>query len=123
MALRNERTGLLVAATLEPAFDSASRKRGLLGRDGIPASYAVVIAPSNMVHTFSMRFPIDIVIANRDGVVVKAVPGVPRRRIVAGWGGFAVLEMTAGRIDASETRRGHRLLLEPAADSEAKVSL
>ena len=70
MVLRNDRTGQVVAATLEPAFDSASRKRGLLGRDGLPSGYALIIAPSNMVHTFFMRFNIDILIASRDGKVV-----------------------------------------------------
>ena len=115
MVLRNDRTGQVVAATLEPAFDSASRKRGLLGRDGLPSGHALIIAPSNMVHTFFMRFNIDILIASRDGKVVKAAANVPARRIVGSWRGFAVVEMAAGAVSASNTRVGDRIsLVDPA---------
>jgi uncharacterized protein len=124
MSLRNERTGLVVAATLEPAFDSASRKRGLLGRDGLPENYALIIAPSNMVHTFFMRFPIDILFVSRAGVVLKAAPNVPARRIVGAWRGFAVVEMRAGALAGSETRAGDALsLVSPRLSAlAAKVS-
>ena len=123
MALRNQRTGLVVAATLEPAFDSASRKRGLLGRYGLPKSHALIIAPSNMVHTFFMRFPIDILFVSRAGLVVKAAADVPARRIVGAWGGFAVVEMRAGSLAGSGTRTGDTLSLsESSTDSTLKVS-
>ena len=109
--LINERTGLAVATTIEPAFDSASRKRGLLGRDGLQASHAIVIAPSNMVHTFFMRFPIDILVVAKDGRVVKARANVPARRIVGALRGFAVVEMAAGELARSGTAAGDRLVL------------
>jgi uncharacterized protein len=111
MSLRNERTGLVVASTLEPAFDSATRNRGLLGRTGLPAGHALVIAPTSMVHTFFMRFPIDILIVSRDGVVLKAVARVPARRIVGAWRGFAVVEMAAGSLAGTGTAVGDALLL------------
>jgi uncharacterized membrane protein (UPF0127 family) len=111
MALRNQRTGLDVATELEPAFDSASRKRGLLGRDGLAAGHALIIAPSNMVHTFFMRFPIDILFVSRSGIVLKAASRVPGRRVVGTLLGFAVIEMAAGALEASGTRRGDALML------------
>jgi uncharacterized membrane protein (UPF0127 family) len=123
LALRNQRSGLVVADTLEPAFDSASRKRGLLGRDGLPGSHALIIAPSNMVHTFFMRFPIDLLFVSRAGVVVKAAAGVPARRIVGAWRGFAVVEMRAGSLAGSDTRAGDMLsLVDRAAATPLKVS-
>jgi uncharacterized membrane protein (UPF0127 family) len=103
-----------VAATLEPAFDSASRKRGLLGREGLPERHALIIAPCNMVHTFFMRFPIDILIVSRAGVVVRASANVPARRIVGAWRGFAVVELRAGSLAESETRAGDALALVDA---------
>ena len=105
----------MLADKLEPAFDSASRKRGLLGRDGLPPGHALIIAPSNMVHTFFMRFPIDILIASRDGRVVRAAENVPGRRIVGSWRGFAVVEMRSGALAASQTRPGDIIsLVDPA---------
>jgi uncharacterized membrane protein (UPF0127 family) len=109
--LVNERTGLPVATVLEGAFDSASRKRGLLGRDGLSPGHALIIAPSNMVHTFFMRFPIDIVIVSRDGRVVKARRNVPARRVVGALKGFAVIEMAANELDRSGTVAGDRIAI------------
>lgn len=100
---------MAVATTLEGAFDSATRKRGLLGRDSLPPGHALIIAPSNMVHTFFMRFPIDVLIVRRDGTVAKARPNVPARRIVGALRGFAVIEMAANELARSGTVAGDRL--------------
>jgi uncharacterized protein len=100
-----------VATTLEPAFESATRNRGLLGRDGLPAGHALIIAPSNMVHTFFMRFPIDILFVSRDGTVLKASRNVPAWRLVGTLRGFAVIELRAGALSESQTQRGDRLAL------------
>ena len=104
--LRNTRTGLLVATKLETAFDSAERKKGLLGRDGLAPGQALIIAPTNLVHTFAMRFPIDILFVAKDGRVIKVREAVPSRRIVGAWGGFAVVEFGAGQLQLSGTRAG-----------------
>jgi hypothetical protein len=86
----------VLASTVEAALDSASRNRGLLGRDGLADGHALVIAPTSAVHTFGMRFPIDIVFAARDGRVVKIARDVPRGTIRIGLGGFAAIELAAG---------------------------
>ncbi|HEX7777678.1 MAG TPA: DUF192 domain-containing protein [Vicinamibacterales bacterium] len=98
-----------VATRLEGAFDSATRNRGLLGRTGLDPGVALVIAPSNAVHTFAMQFPIDILFANRKGVVVKIRAAVPKSRIAFALGGFAVIELAAGEIAKSGVRKGDRL--------------
>ena len=104
--LRNLRTGAPVATHIETAFSSADRKRGLLGRDGLPPGQALVIAPTNLVHTFAMRFPIDILFAARDGRVLKVSERVPPRRIAGSLRAFAVVELAAGELARSETRAG-----------------
>jgi uncharacterized membrane protein (UPF0127 family) len=110
--LKNLRTGLLVATQVETAFTSADRKRGLLGRDGLAPGQALVIAPTNLVHTFAMRFPIDIVFANREGRVLKVSRAVPPRRIAGSLRGFAVLELAAGEAGRSETQVGDIIQVE-----------
>ena len=104
--LRNVRTGLLVATELETAFDSADRRKGLLGRAGLGPGQALIIAPTNLVHTFTMRFPIDILFVGKDGRVIKVRHAVPPRRIAGAWGGFAVVECAAGQVERSGTRPG-----------------
>jgi uncharacterized membrane protein (UPF0127 family) len=105
-ALRNMRSDRLIASTVETAFESADRRRGLLGRDGLEVGQALVIAPTNLVHTFTMRFAIDIIFASRDGRVLKVRRAVRPRRIAGALGAFAVVELASGQIDASDTRAG-----------------
>lgn len=106
LILRNARTGLAVATEVEAAFTSAERRKGLLGRDGLGPGQALVIAPTNLVHTFAMRFPIDILFVARNGRVVKARSAVPARRIAGALRGFAVIELAAGELQRSDTRQG-----------------
>ena len=97
-SLRNATTGAIVAHLVEAALDSETRRRGLLGRDGLPDGTALVIAPSNAVHTFFMRFAIDIMFVRRDGRVTKVRTGVPARRVLVSPRAFGVVEMAAGAI-------------------------
>ncbi|HXE79575.1 MAG TPA: DUF192 domain-containing protein [Vicinamibacterales bacterium] len=114
-SLRNTRNGRVVAERLEPAFDSGTRRRGLMGRDGLPAGSALVIAPSNSVHTFFMKFPIDVLFVAKDGQVLKIRPAVGPWRITGALRGFAVIELPAGAAAAADLRVGDRLEVVPAA--------
>ena len=90
------RTGAELAGTIQVAGDSDARRRGLLGRAELAPGTALVIAPCSAVHTFGMRFSIDVIFAARDGRVVKIARDVRPRRISAAWGAFAAIEMAAG---------------------------
>ncbi len=111
--LENVRTQRVIADQLLTAFDSSSRRQGLLGRDALPDGSALVIAPSNAVHTFFMRFAIDIVFVRRDGVVVKVRSAVQPRRVAAAFRAFAVIELPAGSLARSNTIAGDRLICRP----------
>jgi uncharacterized membrane protein (UPF0127 family) len=109
--LRNERTGAVLAARVLTAFDSASRKTGLLHQDALPEGSGLVIAPSSAIHTFFMRFSIDVVFVARDGRVVKVRAAVPPWRITGALRAYAVVELPAGTLERTETRRGDRLIV------------
>lgn len=113
LAIRHATTGAIVADKVETAFDSESRRRGLLGRDGLPEGAALVIAPSNAVHTFSMRFPIDVVFVRRSGEVAKVRHAMPRGRMSASLGAFAVIELPAGTAERVSLHAGDRLEVGP----------
>jgi uncharacterized membrane protein (UPF0127 family) len=104
--LRNARTGRLLAESVIPAFDSDARRKGLLGRDSFAAGCALVIAPSNAIHTFFMRFPIDVLFVRRDGVVVKVRRNLPPWRTLLALGAYAVIELPAGALTADDVRVG-----------------
>lgn len=57
----------VVATTIESACDSRSRNRGLLGRDGLAPGAVIILAPCNSVHTWYMRFAIDMCLSRATG--------------------------------------------------------
>ena len=100
------RTGAALADTIEIAGDSGARRRGLLGRDGLATGAALVIAPCSAVHTFGMRFSIDVIFAARDGRVTKIARDVAPRRLVVAWGAFAAIELAAGEAERRDVAVG-----------------
>jgi len=112
--IRNLRNRRSLAQDIVAAFDSKSRKTGLLRHQSFPAGSAMLIAPSNAVHTFFMRFAIDIAFVTRDGMVVKTRDSVPPWRIAAAFRGYAVIELPAGTLARCETIVGDMLAIVPA---------
>lgn len=110
--LVNRRTGKIVAHEVFTAFDSASRRKGLLGRDSIASNSAIIIAPTNAIHTWFMRFDIDVAFVARDGTVVKARHQLKPWRVFGALGAYAALELPAGSLASSDTLPGDFLVLE-----------
>lgn len=100
------------------ADTSRARRRGLIGQTGLAAGHALVIAPSQGIHTFGMAFAIDVIGIGRDGVIVGLRRAVPRRRLVFMWRAFAVVEMAAGTIDAVACRIGDQVVVETGSDRD-----
>ncbi|MGW6565482.1 DUF192 domain-containing protein [Streptomyces sp. NPDC054975] len=97
---------------LEIAASYRSRRRGLLGRDGIAG--ALLITPTNSIHTFGMRFAIDVAYLDRNLTVLDVVTmrpgrlGMPRPR------GRHVVEAEAGTMAGWGLRKGARVTVVPS---------
>lgn len=109
-ALIDADSGAQIVSRLSAAVDSASRRKGLLGRSGLDDE-ALVIAPCNAVHTFFMRFALDILFVDRDGRVRRTAEHVKPWRVAGSLRAFATIECAAGTLARSRTSRGHRLEL------------
>jgi uncharacterized protein len=94
-------------ASLEVAATHRARSRGLLGRDGIDG--ALLLPSARQVHTFRMRFAIDVAHVARDGTVL-AVTTMPPGRLGA-WRprSRAVVEAEAGAFAGWGLTPGVRL--------------
>jgi uncharacterized protein len=110
--LINERTEGLLASAVELAVTSATRRRGLLGRDSFDLSAAMIIAPCSAIHTAFMRFVIDAVFVDRQGRVLKIVHDLRPWRIAGSLRAYAVIEMTAGSLRRSDVAVGDRLKVQ-----------
>jgi uncharacterized membrane protein (UPF0127 family) len=106
----------VIATAVTGAFDSATRRRGLLGRDSMPPGEALIIAPTNAIHTFFMRFDIDVAFVDRDGRVLKVTSRMRPWRLSAAMRAFGVVETPAGVFASASTARGDVLELEPEPD-------
>jgi uncharacterized membrane protein (UPF0127 family) len=117
VALVNQRTGARIATAVECAVTRASRRRGLLGRDGLGPSCAMLLEPCAAVHTAFMRFPIDVVFVDRLGYTVKIVRNLGPWRIAVAARAHAVVEMAAGSLEHVDLSVGDRLFLSTHTSS------
>ena len=74
------------------------RLRGLLGRPALIRGEGLLITPCNSVHTFGMRYPLDLVFLDHGGTVVKCVTGLRPYCIAAARRARHTLELAPGSI-------------------------
>lgn len=120
LQVRNATRDTILSARLEKAHTGAARRKGLLGRDSFLPGQGLWILPCESVHTFFMRFPIDLVYLDRALRVRKVCHRVGAWRVSACFSAHSVLELPAGTVHATRTEPGDRLEIVPAAaDAEA----
>ena len=85
--------------------------RGLLGRAELPSDEGLLLRPAGSVHTFFMRFPIDVVFLDREDVVVGIEPALQPWRTAGRRGARSVVELAAGECERRGLAGGDRVLL------------
>ncbi len=93
-----------VLAVAEVAATRTERRRGLTGRPDIEG--ALVLRPCRQVHTFGMRFPIDVAFCDRTGVVLRMSTLERRRMSVPVWRAAFVIEARAGSFERWKLQLG-----------------
>jgi uncharacterized membrane protein (UPF0127 family) len=96
---RLPRRQLADGLTLIEARSLTARLRGLGGLESLASDQALEIRTSS-VHTFTMRFGLDLIWLGKDGQVLRVDRDVPRWRVRMCMGARSVIEMVAGRADA-----------------------
>src|SRR3954468_4030258 len=87
-----------------------TRLVGLLAYDRMDPGTALVLTPCNLVHTWFMKFAIDIVFIDRHGTVVRLARNVQPFRVAWGtWRAVTTIELPAGSAEAAALREGERL--------------
>ena len=112
--LIHERSGDLVARRLIKAGTFKERLTGLMGKKDMPKDTAFWIPDCPSIHTFFMRFSLDLIFTDKNLQIVSVFYDVPPYKII--FGGLQarhVFEMKAGAGKPS-LQKGDRLTAKPA---------
>jgi hypothetical protein len=106
----NQATGQPISSRIAVAESSFSRFIGLMGKKSLDADRGLWIRPSAGVHTFWMRFPIDVVALDKRLRVVGLWPNLrPFRLSGVSFKTHSVLELPAGHIARCKIRIGDQM--------------
>src|ERR1700743_2320159 len=112
VTVTDETRGTVIGNRIEVAETSLTRMVGLLGRRGLNAGEGLWIRPSSGVHTFFMKFSIDVIGLDREMNVVRLWRRlVPWRVTSVSLKLNSVIELGPGAIDACQVQIGDRLAI------------
>jgi uncharacterized membrane protein (UPF0127 family) len=102
----NKTRGRLLGDQIGRADTSSTRRIGLLQHTGLNKGEGLWIVPTQAIHTFFMKFAIDVLFLDRQKRVLKAVPRLGPWRLSGSWRARTVLELPAGTIEETGTDPG-----------------
>ena len=111
--LVHKKDNQIIVSSLKTATTLTTRIKGLIGQEALLDQEALWIPACPSIHTFFMKFPIDVVFTDRKFQVVSLFEAVPARRFL--WGGFKsrnVFEMKVGQILKANIKKGDILYVE-----------
>lgn len=103
----------MLATRAEVADTSAKRRTGLLKHQRLESGEGLWIVPCESVHTFFMKFAIDLVYLDKNKKVRKVRDSVPPWRASACFSANSILELPAGTAKETGTQPGDQLSIEP----------
>ena len=110
--VRNQTRKTVLAQAADVADSSAKRRTGLLKHERLAPGEGLWIVPCESVHTFFMKFPIDLVYLDKKRKVKKVRHAVPAWRLSACLSAHSVLELPAGTVEQTRTAVGDELEVE-----------
>jgi len=110
MRIINQTKNIVLAESAIIADSPLKRMKGLLGRKEFNVGGAMVLSPCNSIHTFFMRFPIDVVFADKKYQIVEIKLCVkPFRASGIYWRASFAIEFPAGTLSAEIVSLGDQL--------------
>ena len=110
--MRNQTRNAVLGRSVEIADTSAKRRKGLLKHERLEPGEGLWIRPCESVHTFFMKFPIDLVYLDKSRKVRKVRHSVPPWRLSMCLTAHSILELPAGTAKQTGTAAGDVLSIE-----------
>lgn len=109
LLIKNIDRNTVVADSADAADTSQKRRTGLLKHNNLAAGEGLWIVPCEAVHTFGMKFPIDVLYLNKRKKVLKIRDNMKKSRMSFCLRAHSVLELPAGRAAETGTAVGDQL--------------
>jgi len=110
--LHNRTRGTELGDAIDIADSSAKRRTGLLKHTGLGRGEGLWIVPCESVHTFFMKFAIDLVYLDKQLKVRKVRHAVKPWRLSACFSAHSIVELPAGSVLETRTVAGDELEIE-----------
>jgi uncharacterized protein len=110
--IRNLTRNTELGASIDIADTSGKRRTGLLKHSGLAPGEGLWIVPCESVHTFFMKFPIDLVYLDKKHTVRKVRHAVKPWRMSACFSAYSIVELPSGAARESGTTAGDQLQVE-----------
>jgi len=110
--ITNQTRNTVLATAADIADTSAKRRTGLLNHQSLEPGAGLWISPCESVHTFFMKFAIDLVYLDKHKKVRKVRHAVPPWRLSACLTAHSVLELPAGVVRSTATEVGDQLVFD-----------
>lgn len=110
--MRNQTRNAVLGEAVDVADTSEKRRVGLLKHERLEPGEGLWIKPCESVHTFFMKFAIDLVYVDRKHKVRKVRKAVPPWRVSACLTAHSIIELPAGTIERTGTQAGDELSIE-----------
>ncbi len=108
-AILQRQDGRVVCEHLLVVARPLQRMRGLLGRSSLAEDEGILLRPAGSIHTFFMRFAIDAIFLDSDGVVIGIAPELAPWRTAGRRGAKTVVELASGEAARRGVETGDRL--------------
>ena len=112
LRVRNQSRNTVLGDRVGIADTSAKRKTGLLKHTRLEPGEGLWIAPTEAIHTFGMKFSIDVLFLDKKRKVLKIRNEMPRSRMSICLRAHSVLELPSGTATAMQTMVGDQLEVE-----------
>lgn len=102
---------IIIAKEVRDATTFWQRLLGLLGKKDLSVEQGLIIEPCKIVHTFFMKFALDIIFLNQRDRVVNIIENMPPNRISPFINeAQVVVELKAGVSKNKEIRLGNKII-------------
>jgi len=81
LTIKNTKNNFILGNKIYLANNSITRLSGLMGKESFGEIDGMLIKPCNSIHTFFMKFPIDVIFISKDNKIIRVVENLKEWKI------------------------------------------